>query len=176
MYKGGEMRRIIVFTIIVFCAAAVNAFAESSMVVKSASERIKNQEVKADESRSGVISRVKKSSASKIKKAKEISSALAAEQSSRSRKKTIKARAGTTISSTVSKTIKVPEISTTSRIKAGSTPKFRQTSLQSRISSSGGTNERSIQSTDSAMSNMRVRYMNKVMNGKIDFAVSQGGK
>ncbi|MCG8431888.1 MAG: hypothetical protein MJA29_12030 [Candidatus Omnitrophica bacterium] len=176
------MKRIIVFAIMVFCAAAVNASAEEAALLQRASGVMKNKEAKADVKRSAIGARALKSSASRIKTnaVGKIDKARAAVQSSKARmqaqRKRIKARAGTSISSAVPKRIKVPKISTAPRIKPGRAPKFRQTSLQSHISSSGGTNERNIKSTSSAMSNMQVRYMNKVMNGQVDFAINQGGK
>lgn len=56
-------------------------------------------------------------------------------------------------------------------------PKFKTRSFSANtISVNTGQTERQVQSTNSAMSNMQVRYMNRVLEGRIDYAVNQGGR
>ena len=55
-------------------------------------------------------------------------------------------------------------------------PQFKTTTFRNRdFSSNAGNSERNIQSTGSAMSNMRVRYMNRIAQGSLDYVVNQGG-
>lgn len=58
-----------------------------------------------------------------------------------------------------------------------SLPKVKAQNFKSNlIAVNSGQTERRVGSTNSAMSNMQIRYMNKVLEGRVDYTVNQGGR